>query len=99
LREGEIEIMRASTRSLLACLLGCLGCLVCLVWLPGCAQSRCSGAACADRAADDAQAVKPIRSQHYRVALRVGALEGRELTSAHYRLRAMAGAVQLEARP
>jgi hypothetical protein len=66
--------------------------------LPGCAEERCADEACAERSTGS-QAVHPIRSRHYRIALRVGPLEGRELRSEGYRLRAVAGAVRLGAKP
>jgi hypothetical protein len=70
--------------------------LVALPLLAGCAESRCSGARCGARAAGQ---VFNARSAHYRVALRVDPVAGRELRSTNYRLRASLGPVQLEARP
>jgi hypothetical protein len=69
-----------------------------LASLPGCAQSRCAGEECTERGTEP-RAAHASRSQHYRIELRAGAVEGRELRSERYRLRVMAGAVQLEARP
>jgi len=76
-----------------------LGGLLCgLASWTGCAQSRCAGEECAEHGAGS-RAVHPISSQHYRIALRVRAVEGRELRSERYRVRAVAGTVQLEAKP
>jgi hypothetical protein len=72
--------------------------LALLLALPACAQTRCAGDTCAERGAET-DALHPIRSQRYRIALRVGPIEARELTSANYRLRTVVGSVQLEARP
>ena len=64
--------------------------------LASCAQARCGGATCGERAAS-----QPFqaRSRHYRVALQLDPVDGRELRSVNYRLRATLGPVQLEARP